>query len=89
LNKMQQDIIRITAQYADGSSIEPKGILPKWQNDCGVIAREKGKVIWSWDDVSKDMEDTLCQFIKEHYIFPSQQEQIGKNAMMKTISNAH
>jgi hypothetical protein len=44
---MQQDIIRITAQYADGSSIEPKGILPKWQNDCGVIAREKGKVIWS------------------------------------------
>jgi hypothetical protein len=34
------------------------------------------------------MQHTLWGFIKEHYIFPSEQEKIGKNAMMKTISNA-
>jgi hypothetical protein len=30
----------------------------------------------------------LSGFIKEHYIFPSEQAKIGKNTMMKTISNA-
>jgi hypothetical protein len=30
LNKMQQGIIRITTQYADGSAIESKGVLSKW-----------------------------------------------------------
>jgi hypothetical protein len=34
------------------------------------------------------MQETLWEFIKEHYIFPSEQEKIGKNATMKTISNA-
>jgi hypothetical protein len=34
------------------------------------------------------MQEILCGFIKEHYIFPSEQEKIGKNAMMRTISNA-
>jgi hypothetical protein len=48
----------------------------------------KCKIVWSYDDVSKDMQETLCGFIKEHYIFPSEQEKIGKNTMMKTISNA-
>jgi hypothetical protein len=38
---MQQDIIRITAQCADGSPIEPERVISKWQNDCGVVAREK------------------------------------------------
>jgi hypothetical protein len=52
LNKMQQDIIRITMQYADGAPIEPEGVLSKWQNDCGVVGREKCKIIWSWDDVT-------------------------------------
>jgi hypothetical protein len=85
---MQQGIIRIMAQYADGSPIEPKGILSKWQNDCGVVAREKCKIVWSWIDVTKEMQETLWGFIKEHYIFPFEQENIGKNAMMKTISNA-
>jgi hypothetical protein len=42
--------------------------------------------VW-WDDVSKDMREILWGFIKEHYIFPSEQEQLGKNATMKTISN--
>jgi hypothetical protein len=28
----------------------------------------------SWDDVSKEMQETLWVFIKEHYIFPSEQE---------------
>jgi hypothetical protein len=34
------------------------------------------------------MQETLWGFIKEHYIFPSEQEIIGKNATMKIISNA-
>jgi hypothetical protein len=46
-------------QYADGSPIEPEGDLSKWQNDCGVVAREKCKISWSWDDVSKEMQETL------------------------------
>jgi hypothetical protein len=50
----------------------------KWQNDYNVVVRKKCKSIWSWDDVSKDMPETLWGFIKEYYIFPSEQEQLGK-----------
>jgi hypothetical protein len=85
---MQEGIIRITTQYIDGSLVEPKGVLSKWQNDWGVVVRKKYKIIWSWDGVSKDMQETLCGFIKYHYILPSKQEQLGKNAMMKSISSA-
>jgi hypothetical protein len=88
LNKMQQGIIKITVQYADGSPIKPEGVLSKWQNDCGVVAREKCKIVWSWDDLTKEMQETLWGFIIEHYIFPSKLEKIGKNATIKTISNA-
>jgi hypothetical protein len=88
LNKLQQDIIRITAQYTDGSPIEPEGVLSKWRNDCNVVLTEKCKIIWSWDDVSKEIQETLWGFIKEHCIFPFGQENIGKNATLKTISNA-
>jgi hypothetical protein len=34
------------------------------------------------------MQETIWGFIKEHYIFPSKTEKIGKNSMMKTIFNA-
>jgi hypothetical protein len=34
------------------------------------------------------MQETLWGFMEEIYIFPSEKEQIGKNATMKTISNA-
>jgi hypothetical protein len=85
---MQQGIIRITAQYADGSPIEPEGVLSKWWNDCSVVARDKCKIAWSWDDVTKEMQETLWGFIKEHYISPFEKEKIGKNATMKIISNA-
>jgi hypothetical protein len=43
LNKKQQGIIRIMAQYTDGSLIEPKCILSKWWNDCNVAARENAR----------------------------------------------
>jgi hypothetical protein len=33
------------------------------------------------------MQETLWGFIKEHYIFPSEQEKLAKIATMKTISN--
>jgi hypothetical protein len=83
LNKMQQDIIRITAQYIYGSPIEPEGVLSKLRNDCGVVAREKCKIVWSWDDVTKGMQETLWGFINEHYIFLSEQEKIGKKCYDK------
>jgi hypothetical protein len=85
---MQQCIIRIIAQYADGSPIEPEGVLSKWRNNYGVVAREKCKIIWSWDDVTEELQEILWGFIKEHYIFPFEQIFFGKNATMKTISNA-
>jgi hypothetical protein len=75
---MQQGIIRIMTQYADGAPIEPEGVLSKWRDDCGVVAREKCKIIWSWDDVTIKMQETLWGFIKEHYIFPYEKEKIGK-----------
>jgi hypothetical protein len=34
-------------KYVDGSPIEREGILSKWRNNCGVVAREKCKIIWS------------------------------------------
>jgi hypothetical protein len=59
LNKMQQGIIRIMTQYVDGSPIELEGILSKLQNDCSVVTREKCKIVWSWDDVAKEIQETL------------------------------
>jgi hypothetical protein len=52
------------------------------------VAWEKCKIFWSWNDVSNEMQEKLWGFVKEHYIFPSEQEKITKNAMMETISNA-
>jgi hypothetical protein len=79
LNKMQQGIIRITTQYTDGSPIDPEGVLSKWRNDYGVVERKKCKIIWSWDDVvSKSIHESLWGFIKEHYVFPSEQEKMAK-----------
>jgi hypothetical protein len=78
LNKMQQDIIRIMAQYADGSLIESEDVLSNWQNDCSIVVREKCKIVWFWDDVTKEMQETLWGFIKEHYIFSSEQEKLAK-----------
>jgi hypothetical protein len=31
-------------QYADGLLIEPKGILSKWRNNYGVLARENARL---------------------------------------------
>jgi hypothetical protein len=59
MDKMQQCIIRITVQYANGSPIEPESVLSKWRNDCGVVVREKYKIIWSRNDVTKEMQETL------------------------------
>jgi hypothetical protein len=37
-------IIKATTQFPDGSPIKYKGVLSKWHNDCGVLAREKYKI---------------------------------------------
>jgi hypothetical protein len=58
-----------------------------WSLGNGVVARDKCKIVGSWDYDSKDMQEILWEFIKEHYILRSEQEQLCKNAMMKTISN--
>jgi hypothetical protein len=50
---MQQDIIRIMAQYADGSPIESEDVLSNWQNDYSIVTREKCKIVWFWDDFTK------------------------------------
>jgi hypothetical protein len=41
---MQEGIIKVTAQFPDGSPIEPKGVLSKWCNECDVLAIEKYKI---------------------------------------------
>jgi hypothetical protein len=46
LNKMQEGIIKVMAQFPDGSPIEPKGILSKWHSDYDVLVREKSKINW-------------------------------------------
>jgi hypothetical protein len=40
LNKKHEGIIKVTMQFLDWSLIEPKDVLSKWRNDCGVLARE-------------------------------------------------
>jgi hypothetical protein len=37
-------IIKVMAQFPDGSPIEPKGVNSKWCNDCGVLTSEKWKL---------------------------------------------
>jgi hypothetical protein len=44
LNKTWEGIIKVPAQFLDGSPIGPKGVLSKWCNDCGVLVREKCKI---------------------------------------------
>jgi hypothetical protein len=36
---MQEEIIKVMMQFPYGSPIEPKGVLSKWRNDYGVLAR--------------------------------------------------
>jgi hypothetical protein len=60
LNKMQEGIIKVTAQFLDGSPIQPKGILSKWCNECGVLAREKCKITWiDWGVVLVNEKEAL------------------------------
>jgi hypothetical protein len=65
-------------QYTDGSPIEPEGVLSNWRNNYDVVVREKCKIVCSWDYVTKEMLETLWGFIKEHYIFPYEQEKLAK-----------
>jgi hypothetical protein len=75
LNKMQEGIIKVTTQFPDTSPIEPKGVLSKWRNDCGVLAREKCKITWiDWGVVLVNEKDALWELIKEYYVFPSEQQ---------------
>jgi hypothetical protein len=89
LNKMQEGIIKVTTQFPDGSPIEPKGVLSKWRNDCGVLAREKYKITWiDWGTVLVNEKEDLWELIKTHYVFPSEHEEHGKRATILTIGRA-
>jgi hypothetical protein len=60
LNKIHKVIIKVTAQTLDGSPIEPKGVLSKWHNDCGLLVREKSKITWSdWGIVPVNEKEAL------------------------------
>jgi hypothetical protein len=86
LNKMQEEIIKVTTQFPDGSPIEPKCVLSKWHNDCGVLAREKCKITWiDWGIVPANEKEALWELIKAHYVFPSEHEKHGKMTTILTI----
>jgi hypothetical protein len=86
---MQEGIIKVIAQFPDGSPIEPKGILSKWCNDYGVLAREKCKIIWiDWCAIPVNEKEALWQLIKSHYVFPFEHEEHGKRDAILTIGRA-
>jgi hypothetical protein len=60
-------------QFPDGSPIEPKGIYSKWPSDCGVLAREKCKIIFiDWGTIPVSEKEALWEMIKAHYVFTSE-----------------
>jgi hypothetical protein len=86
---MQEWIINVTAQFLDGSPIEPQGINAKWHNDCGVLTREKCKITWiDWGTAPVNEKEVLWELIKAHYVFPSEHEEHGKRATILTIGRA-
>jgi hypothetical protein len=89
LNKMQERIIKLTVQFPYGSPIEPKCVLSKLCNDCGVLAREKCKITWiDCGAVRVNEKEALWKLIKAQYVFPSEHEECGKKATILTIGRA-
>jgi hypothetical protein len=59
---MQEGIIRIMWQFSDGAPIRPSSVNSKWRNDCGVLAREMCKIVWSnWGAVLESEKDALWE----------------------------
>ena len=68
---------------------QPKGVLSKWRNDCGVLAREKYKIVWSdWGAIPEEEKEDLWELIKAYYVFPSDYEEFGKRGTILTIGRA-
>jgi hypothetical protein len=89
LNKMQEGIIKVTAQFLDGSPIEPKCVNAKWRNDCGVLVREKCKITWiDWDIIPVNEKEALWELIRTQFVFPSEHEECGTRATILTIGRA-
>jgi hypothetical protein len=86
---MQEEIIKITTQFPDGSPIEPKGVNSKWHNDCGVLVREKCRITWiDWGTIPVNEKEALWELIKAYYVFHSKYEERGKRATTLTIGRA-
>jgi hypothetical protein len=89
LNKIHEGIIKVTTQCPNGSPIEPKGILSKWRNECGVLASEKCKITGiDRGAVSVNEKEALWELIKTHYVFLFEYEERGKRATILTIGRA-
>jgi hypothetical protein len=89
LNKIHEGITKVTSQFPDGSSIEPKCVLSKWHNNYGVLARRKCKITWiDWGAVPVNEKEALWELIKTHYAFPFEHEQRDKRATILTIGRA-
>ncbi|TVU50243.1 hypothetical protein EJB05_01607 [Eragrostis curvula] len=85
-NKLHGGIHRVTAITKSGKPIAPKGILAMWRNDCGVIVRQYGKIIWdNWLMVDPKEKESLWSKLNASYIFPDEFLEKGKNATIKTM----
>jgi hypothetical protein len=86
---MKERIIKVMTHFLDGSPIEPKCVNANWRNDCGVLAWEKCKITWiDWGAIPVNEKEALWEFIKAHYVFPSEHDERGKRASILTIGRA-
>jgi hypothetical protein len=86
---MHERIIKVMAQFTDGSPIEPKGINSKGCNDCGVLLIEKCKITYiDWGIVPVNEKEALLELNKAHYVIPSEHVEGGKRVTILTIGRA-
>jgi hypothetical protein len=73
----------------NGSLVEPKGVLSKWYNDCGVLVMENIRLSSLIGLLFPKMrKKTLWELMKAHYIFPSNSKELVKSATRLTIGRA-
>lgn len=85
-NKLSKAVYVVTSVNKFGAPIEPDGINAKWRNDCGIMAREKCKIIWdNWKNVDDAEKDALWYEMKQRYLFPPEMQEDGKKATIDTI----
>jgi hypothetical protein len=67
-----------------GHPLNLKAFFSKWCNDCSVLA-----ITWiDWGAIPVNEKEALWEFIKVHYVFPSEHEEHDKRATILTIGRA-